>query len=166
MADLDSDTGFDEQDQSEVFDEDNTELESQTYGGRDNEDVFEALPEVLDVTRAVGDEDDDDSETGEGIDDDDLVALASEDEDDDDALDGDGFDGDGLDAADRLDAHSANEVELEYRGDLTDLEGAASAAQSLESARLSDADLHELDYKDEFTRDDDDEEVEAAAPPT
>lgn len=153
MTDLDS--GYDEQDQSEVLDEDNIEVESQRYGERGDESVFEALPDVLDVTQAIGDEDDDDAEIGEDLDDEELVALARD--SDDDRGDGAGYPEfeDDLDAVDRADAHARNEVELEYRGDLADLEGAASAAQALEADTLSDSDLRELDYKDEFTIDED-----------
>lgn len=178
MPDLD--TGYDEQDQSEVFDEDNTELESQRYGGRENEDVFEALPEVRDLTRAVGDDDDDEAEIGEELDDDELIALARDNDDDEDDLEDDDLrtrdeepfapaeddggypdDIDDPDQVDRIARRERDEVELEYRGDLTDLAGAASAAQALESDTLSDSDLRELDYKDEFTVDED--EADAAA---
>ncbi len=163
----------DEQDQSEVFDEDNNELEAQTYGGRDNEQTFEDLPDVLDVTQADGDADEDEPEIGEDMDDDEIVASAQDDDDDDDDLEDDDLlrseeieldpeedltgiaDGDDPDDLDGLDETDPDEVELEYVGDLNDVAAAASAAQSLESDSLSDADLRELDYKDEFTRDED-----------
>jgi hypothetical protein len=172
-ADLDA--AYDEQDQSEVFDEDNTELEEQRYGGRDNGETLEELPDVFDVTQAVGDDDDDDAEIGEELDDDEIVARAKDNDDDDDDLEEDdlvrreeeeldpledlaGFpdtddaDPDDVDGVDRL---MPDEVELEYAGDLNDEVNASSAAQSLESDRLSDRDLRELDYKDEFTVDED-----------
>jgi hypothetical protein len=163
----------DEQDQSEVFDEDNTELEQQVYGGRDNGETLEELPEVLDVTQAAGDDDDDEAEIGEEMDDEQIVASARDSEQDDSDLEDDDLargeemafategdltgvnDPDDPDDADGVLGRSRNEVDLEYVGDLNDLEGAASAAQALESDRLSDSDLRELDYKDEFTVDDD-----------
>ena len=70
-------------------------------------------------------------------------------------------DGEDPDETDGVDAADPDEVELEYVGDLNDVAAAASAAQALEADSLSDADLRELDYKDEFTRDED----EAAASP-
>lgn len=156
-ADLD---GYDDQDQSEVFDEDNTELEEQVYGGHDNGETFEELPDVLDVTQALGDEDDDEAEIGEEMDDEEIVARAMEEDDleEDDVVSGEMLaqtaDHELADLDDDM-ASAAGEVELEYVGDLNDLAGAASAAQALEAARLSDADLRELDYKDEFTIDED-----------
>jgi hypothetical protein len=163
----------DEQDQSEVFDEDNNELEAQAYGGRDNEQTFEDLPDVLDVTQATGDADEDESEIGEDLDDEEIVALARDNDDDDDDLEDDDLvrgeevefdaeedltdaaDGEDPDDRDGIDVADPDEVELEYVGDLNDVAAAASAAQTLESETLSDSDLRELDYKDEFTRDDD-----------
>ena len=172
-SDLDAD--FDEQDQSEVFDEDNNELEEQRYGGRDNEQALEDLPDVFDVTQAVGDEDDDEAEIGDDLDDDEIVARARDNDDDDDDLEDDDLvrrdeeafdresdltsiadaDQEDPDDVDAIDAEEPDEVQLEYVGDLNDLEGAASAAQGLEAEVLSDADLRELDYKDEFTIDED-----------
>lgn len=171
-ADFDND-GPDEQDQSEVFDEDNNELETQRYGGRDNEQTFEDLPDVLDVTQAAGDADDDEAEIGDEMDDAEIVARARDTDDDDTDLEDDELvrgeeieldeeedltdlaDGEDLDDLDGIDAPDPDEVELEYVGDLNDIAAAASAAQSLEADSLSDADLRELDYKDEFTRDED-----------
>jgi hypothetical protein len=172
-SDLDAD--FDDQDQSEVFDEDNNELEEQRYSGRENEQTLEDLPDVLDVTQAVGDDDDEEAGIGEEMDDDEIVARARDNDEDDDDLEDDdlarrdeeAFEPEGdltsladadaadLDDVDRVDALEPDEVPLEYVGDLNDLEGAASAAQGLEAERLSDADLRELDYKDEFTVDED-----------
>jgi hypothetical protein len=169
----------DEQDQSEVFDEDNNELEAQRYGGRDNEQTLEDLPDVLDVTQAMGDADDDETPIGDEMDDEEIVARARDDDNDDDDIEDDDLlrseeieldeeedltdlaDGEDPDETDGIDEHDPDEVELEYVGDLNDVAAAASAAQALESDTLSDADLRELDYKDEFTRDED----EAPAPP-
>jgi hypothetical protein len=55
-----------------------------------------------------------------------------------------------LDEIDGLIEVADDEVELEYAGDLSDLEGAESAAQDLESeGELSNDDLEELGYKDQ-----------------
>jgi hypothetical protein len=164
MADLDA---FDEQDQSETFDEDNTN--PQERGPGEEAEQFEDLVDVFDVTSAVGDSDDDDAQIGEEMEDADIVSSAVDNDDDDDDLDEDDLarrepelrDGEGdlseETGPDALEiaAHAADEVELEYVGDLNDLAGAASAAQGLESENLSDEDLRELDYKDEFTVDED-----------
>ncbi len=66
------------------------------------------------------------------------------------------------DAVDGVDARGRDEVDLEYVGDLNDLEGATSAAQGLEAETLSDSDLRELDYKDEFTIDEDETDARAS----
>src|SRR3954453_19927398 len=55
MADLPE---LDDQDQSEVFDEDNTNIDEMRTGGPDRE-TLEELPDVYDATSAVGDDDDD-----------------------------------------------------------------------------------------------------------
>ena len=176
----DPDTGADEQDQAEVFDEDNTNPSERGPG--EEAEQFEDLVDVFDVTARAGDADEDEPEIGEDLDDDEIVASARDNDDDDDDLEDDDLvrseeiafseeedltsvsDPDEADAGMR-DATRAgrpgDEVELEYVGDLSDLEGAASAAQSLEADTLSDRDLRDLDYKDEFTRDDPD----ADAPP-
>ena len=67
----DADTG---QDQSEVFDEDNQNLAD--AGGRTSEmRTFEELPDVFDVTSAVGDSDDDAGLIGEELEDDEIIEL-------------------------------------------------------------------------------------------
>lgn len=69
MTDVDS--GWDEQDGAETLDDD--------VVGHDGEmRTFEDLPDVLDVTQAEGDADDDDSLIGEDLDDDEIVALERE----------------------------------------------------------------------------------------
>lgn len=176
MADPDA---FDEQDQSETFDEDNTN--PQERGPGEEAEQFEDLVELFDVTSAVGDSDDEDALIGEEMEDADIVSSAIDDDEDDledddlarrhedrfneeDDVAGvnDGEDLDDLEIA----ARALDEVELEYVGDLNDLAGAASAAQDLESDNLSDQDLRDLDYKDEFTRDDDRGGARSASPRT
>lgn len=167
MSDLDA--GYDPQDQSEVYDEDNTNIDEQRDGGPDREQ-FEDLVDVFDVTRAEGDEDDDEALIGEDLDDEEIVALERDsdqgdaDLEDDDILLRDSVELDeeedllgmadvGDEDADEVDGIGEladDEVELEYAGDLNDLAGAESAAQDLESIReLSNEDLQDLDYRDE-----------------
>ena len=167
MADL-PETDHDGQDGAEVFDEDNTNLDEQGYTGKEDAEQFEDLPDVYDVTTAVGDKDDDEAVIGDDLDDDDIVALATDNDDDDDDLEDDDLvrsDGAQLkseddlddvtdvgdedrDEADGVNATDPREVELEYAGDLNDLEGASSSAADMESDTLSDDDLGELDYKE------------------
>ncbi|ENZ79021.1 MULTISPECIES: hypothetical protein [Caulobacter] len=71
MTDIDN--GWDEQDGAEALDED--------VVGRDGElRTFEELPDVLDVTQAEGDADDDDALTAEDLTDDEIVELEQEDD--------------------------------------------------------------------------------------
>lgn len=159
----------DAQDGAEVFDEDNTNLDEVEYSGQEDAEQAEDLPDVYDVTTAVGDKDDDEALIGEDLDDEDIVALAQDDDDDDDDLEDDDLarrDGDQLkgesdldevsdvgdedpDDVDGIGALAPGEVELEYAGDLNDLDGASSSAADMESDSLSDDDLRELDYKED-----------------
>lgn len=143
MADLDADA-FDEQDQSEVFDEDNTN--DMDRGPGEEAEQFEDLVQLLDATSAVGD-DDDDGLIAEDLDDDQIIALADDDDIDDDDLALRGIDE--SDEADGVTRRASEEVELEYAGDLNEIAGARSAAQELESDTVSDDDLKDLDYADE-----------------
>ena len=71
MTDIDN--GWDEQDGAEALDED--------VVGRDGElRTFEELPDVLDVTQADGDADDDDALTAKDLTDDEIVELEQEDD--------------------------------------------------------------------------------------
>src|SRR5690606_16121505 len=108
---------------------------------------FEDLVDVYDATHAVGDEDDDDSLIAEELDDAQIVALADDEDVDDDEVGLRGIDE--ADEADGVAAGPSDEVELEYAGDLSDLGGARSAAQDMESDNLSEEDLDELDYDDD-----------------
>ena len=140
----DTDTGLDEQDQSEVFDEDN--FDPADAGAPTNEfKTFEELPDVLDVTQAEGDADD------EEFDEDDL--------DLDEELSAEGVEPDadplfGADAA-RVsdqdlgaDQPGEDEVELVYAGLMEDVKGAQASAAHWESKRLSDDDIEDLGYAD------------------
>lgn len=165
----DFDAEYDPQDQSEVFDEDNTNIDEMRDGGPDAEQ-FEDLVDVFDVTTAVGDSDDDAATIAEDLDDADVVDLASDSDQDDADLEDDDLmtrseteydveedledvadvGTEDLDDVDAINALEPDEVELEYAGDLNDLAGAESAAQDLEAGgELSDEDLEELDYRDE-----------------
>jgi hypothetical protein len=157
---------YDEQDVAEVFDEDNTNEESQRYAPKEDAEQFEDIPDVYDVTTRVGDRDDDDGEIGEDMDDEDIVQSAVDDDDDDledddiKALHGEGFGAedpadendlgpDDPDLVDGIDEEAPDEVELTYAGDLNDVDGAEGSAADMESeGELSDDDLRELDYKD------------------
>ena len=67
----DVDNGWDEQDGAETLDED--------VVGKDGElRTFEELPDVLDVTQAEGDADDEDALIGEELDDDEIIAIESD----------------------------------------------------------------------------------------
>ena len=83
---IDMDDGRDDQDGAEVFDEDNQNLEN---GG--DMRTLEELPDVLDVTHAAGDDDDDEALIGEELDDDQIIQLeadAAEADFEDDDLEG------------------------------------------------------------------------------
>lgn len=174
---VDMDAEFDDQDHSEIFDEENTN--DADRGPGEDAEQFEDLVDVYDVTSAVGDDDDDEGLIGEDMDDEEIVAAARDDagddfEDDDlvpreagsfqsedeldDIVDVDDVD---VDDRDRVNRPRKGEVELQYAGDLADFANAASSARDLESESLSDADLRELDYKDEFTRDEDEGDAHA-----
>ena len=167
MADP-AEADYDAQDGAEVFDEDNTNIESERHGDKGDAEQFEDLVDVFDVTTAVGDEDDDEAVIGEDLDDDEIVAAASDEDDDDDDLEDDDLASrdavkfhseetlddvtdvgdEDPDDVDEIDKEEPDEVELEYAGDLNDVEGATSSAADLESDSLSDEDLRELDYKE------------------
>lgn len=83
-TDIESDR--DDQDQSEVFDEDNQNLDGDGRVRTGEMRTFEELPNVIDLTTAEGDNDDDDALIGEDLTDDEIIALeqdkdGSEDED-------------------------------------------------------------------------------------
>lgn len=154
---------WDDQDQSEVFDEDNQNLDSP--GGR-NDDMrtFEEMPDVLDVTSAVGDDDDDEALIAEELDDDEIIELEADAEladfEDDDLagrMPEELYEEDvpGVSRAD------SDEVELVYGGDLDNRsvrEGKRTAA--MESRNLADDDLEELGYPGDYEPGQDSSEAE------
>ena len=164
---IDAETGdqteYDAQDTAEVLDEDNQSPDMMRALG-DDETNFDTMPDVLDVTRAAGDEDDDEALIGEDLSDADIVRLSREanqddaDKEDDDLRmrDADAYadeDADPTDLADddRDDLDKVaflhnSEAGMRDAGDLNNTQGARSAAQRLESNRVSDEDLAKLGY--------------------
>lgn len=160
-ADVEGD--WDGQDQSEVFDEDNQNPDS--AGGAGNEmRTFEELADVVDVTSAVGDADDDAALIAEELDDDEIIQLESDAEladfeDDELAADApEEPEGDlaaaflseeaGMDIRDEVDED--DEVDLEFTGDLDGLSASdGDSAAAMEASDLDDDDLEDLGYPGE-----------------
>ena len=142
--------GIDAQDVAEVFDEDNLDSDMRRLARDDEELNFDDMPEVFDVTRAEGDEDDDDAVIGDDLTDDEIVELSTQDADEGEDEDED--DDDDYRAAENLDiddddVEDSDEVGLSYGGTMDTTPGAHSAAQRYEARTLSDEDLEELGYK-------------------
>ena len=141
------DGGWDEQDQSEVFDEDNQSIDE---GGAPDAEMrtFEELPEVLDMTSAVGDADDDAALIAEELDDDEIIELESEaalaDFEDDDLAERmpEELDNDSIDLLDAEEVYLTEEAGLDIRDEADDfiesselsMNGAASDEVELEYA--------------------------------
>lgn len=134
----------DEQDQSEVFDEDN--FDPADAGAPTNEfRTFDELPDVLDVTSALGDgEEADDLELEEALSTEGVEPRADEMW--------------GLDApvvseleGEEGDPNGPDEIELVYAGDLTEAKGAQASAAHWEAKSLSDDDIEDLGYGPEPT---------------
>ena len=139
----------DGQDIAEVFDEDNLDSDGMRMARNDEELNFDDMPDVLDVTKADGDEDDDEAIIGDDLDDDEIVELSRQDadENEDDGDEDDFLGAESLDDAVEED-DSPDDVGLAYVGDLNTTPGAHSAAQRYEARMLSDEDLAELGYQD------------------
>ncbi|WP_158915341.1 hypothetical protein [Caulobacter sp. S45] len=146
MVDLtDADTdGGDAQDVAEVFDEDNTNIESRRQGGQEDAEQFEDLPDVYDSTRADGDDSEDDDEDDQDSEDEDED-QSPDPRDREDRVEDDLPDEGDIDGLERADP---DEVELQYAGDLTDVADSGSSTADMESDTLSDDDLRELHYQD------------------
>ncbi|MDO1558388.1 hypothetical protein Q0812_02970 [Brevundimonas sp. 2R-24] len=137
--------GYDEQDQSEVFDE--THLDDEG----DLEAVFELTPDVMDMTHLPEDDaddlDDEDALSAEGVEpeaDDGFLSEQPE-----GTMSGDP-DLDDLGAYPREVAARPSEIELTYVGSVEDMKGAQSSAAHWETRReLSDDDLQSLGYVDD-----------------
>jgi len=135
----------DDQEQSEVFDEDN--FDEADAGAPTNEfKTFEELPDVLDVTSADGDGDEEDLDDTdiEGEFEDSLSASGVEPEADELY----GVDGARLTEIDSGggDLQTHDEVELVYAGLMEDVRGAQASAAHWEAKRLSDDDIADLGY--------------------
>lgn len=143
MPDLNFD---DDQDQSELFDEDNFDPSSDGLD-RHQRRTFEETPEVLDLTRADGDADDDEALIGEELDDDEIIEIELEQADadlDEDlemeeasaALEETSGRFGGGDEVELIDAGDLNNVNVRRQRDLS----------ALEASSLSDDDLEALGY--------------------
>jgi hypothetical protein len=148
-ADPDTDAyDYDDQDQSELFDEDNVDEQ----GGSVSEfKTFEEIPDVLDVTQKIGDSRDleaaDAADFTEGLVDDEDLEEEDEFIDDDVYDEHDEADVEDRDEQDGVDELEPDEVELAYAPDLTDRRGAQASAAHFESrAELADDDVEELGY--------------------
>ena len=135
---------FDEQDQSETFDE--THLDDEGDGDL----LLDEADPVLDVTQAEGDADD------ETYDEDDLEL------EDVQALDGVEDEADPLDDVDEDETYSIegeegevranDEVELVYTGLMRYIKGAQASAAHWEAKRLADDDIDDLGYGEDKTQ--------------
>ena len=171
---------IDAQDQAEVFDEDNYDPDGD---GASDMMTLEEMPDVFDVTRAVGDSDDDDARIGEELDDDDNVELQADetlaDREDDElaARDAEAFDDedearDEYEAADdygeaAASAAPAGEAELEFTGDVDGVTDPDDEdAEAYEAGQMSDEDLRELGYQPTRAEAKDEEEESQATGPS
>jgi hypothetical protein len=140
----------DPQDSSEVFDEDNLDIDE----GRSEMRTFEELPDLLDVTQADGDRDEDEALALDADEFDEDAASDNDTEEDhelnyraateerEDDLDGQGPE-DGYDE-DRL---SARNLEgLDKVGDADTVEGGEDDVTDFQATDLSDADLQAMGY--------------------
>jgi hypothetical protein len=149
------DSGRDDQDSAETFDEDMTEGDNPALEGS----TFEDLPDVYDVTRARGD-DSDIVERDEADFDDDVLDEEELDEEDE-VLDEDTYEDledevdpapndsaqDDPDDIDQIAARGRDEVELDYQPDVDNRRGARAGAGGFESrGELDEDDLEELGY--------------------
>lgn len=145
--------GYDDQDGAEAFDEANLDDHEEMNEMR----TFEELPDVLDVTQADGDRDDDEAlaldadEFDEDAFDDndteedhelDYRAAADDDEDDEEnAFDDDAFD------EDQVDDESIEGLELV--ADADSVEGGEDDFTNFQSRGLNDEDLARMGYTDD-----------------
>ncbi len=147
---------FDGQDGAEAFDEDNQGLDGAGENDRGEMRTFEEMPDVLDLTQAIGDADDDDALIGEDLDDDEIIEMEAEREDED--TEDDPYAGRQLDgeteperlAAGTRSVSEPGEVGLAYTDDTDDEQAASTGrASRLESRNLDDDDLNDLGYRED-----------------
>jgi hypothetical protein len=143
---------FDEQDNAEAFDE--TTLDGQPQRGEMR--TFEELPELLDLTQAEGDRDDDEA-LALDADQFDEDAVDDNDTEEDNELDygaataerEDDLDGQGPDDGYNEDRLSARDVEgLDQVGDADAVEGGEDDVTDFQATNLSDADLRGMGYSE------------------
>ncbi|GLK50342.1 hypothetical protein GCM10017620_33160 [Brevundimonas intermedia] len=131
----------DDQEQSETFDE--THIDDEGEGDL----LLDEADQVLDLTQADGDADEDEFDEDD-IDLDDQLALDGVEREADALL---GMDGETLTQsdADSNGLQSENEVELVYSGLMENERGAQASAAHWESRRLDDDDIEQLGYAPE-----------------
>lgn len=169
---------FDEQDQSEVFDEDI--LGDEGVGPSAEMRAFEELPDVYDVTSKLGDADVDDSLRAldaDELEDEELDDLVLDDDgEDDDRLDDDLEDEpednevlddeDDLDDVDGVGDLEDDEVEVTSVGDVDAAADEDEAADYESEDELSDEDVEELGYAEDDAEVEEEEEEEDEMKPT
>ena len=158
---FDTDADFDSQDQAETLDESMTVGgeggEIRTFGEADDMRTFEELPDVLDVTQARGDRDDDEGlaldsdefdedafDDGDFEEDDELnyrAVEADDNEPEEAAFDDDAFD------EDQVDDESIEGLEMVADADA--VSGGEDDFTNFQSKGLSDEDLARMGYTDD-----------------
>ncbi|WP_426025264.1 hypothetical protein [Brevundimonas sp. TSRC1-1] len=135
----------DDQEQSEVFDE--THVDDEGEG----DILLDEAEQVLDVTQADGDADEDEFDEDD-LDIDDQLALDGIEREADALL---GVDGETLSQsdADSNNLRADDEVELVYSGLMENERGAQASAAHWESKRLDDDDIEQLGYAPDQTPD-------------
>lgn len=143
-ADVEGD--WDGQDQSEIFDEDNQNLDDPGAPGNEMR-TFEEMPDVLDVTSAVGDADDEAALIAEELDDDDIIRLESDAEMadfEDDDLAGrmpEELDDDNPDGLDPASAYLSEEAGLDIRDEADEVEADEASELSMSRGPEDEVDL-------------------------
>jgi len=150
--DADPQDGADPQDSAESLDETNYDLSEGVGEMR----TFEELPDVLDVTQAAGDRDDDEA-LALDADEFDEDAIADADTEDDNELDfraataerEDDLDGQGPEDGYDEDRVSARSIEgLEEVGEADTVEGGEDDVTDFQATNVSDADLQDMGYSE------------------
>lgn len=134
----------DDQGQAEVFDE--THLDDEGEGDL----LLDEADQILDVTQADGDADEEPFDEDD-LDIDDQLALEGMEREADALL---GMDGEKINQsdADSNDLAAEDEIELVYSGLMENDRGAQASAAHWESRRLDDDDLEQLGYAPDETR--------------